>query len=110
MNKLDLLMQLNNVAQPKTTEEQVAELNAKLDGLITFMGVRGSWNGNVFNVAKEDTADGDYLHPILYSVGISIAKDKWYYTDEVGIDLPREALMSGVPVNFDDSNYFDWVV
>lgn len=110
MSNLEKLMKINKVEKPKTNEEQIAELQAKLDGLITFMGVKGQWNGNVFEVIKEEMGSGDYTNPILYKQGMSVELGKWYYTESVGIDLPREAIMSGVPVNFDDNNYFDWVV
>lgn len=108
--RLDELLRINNIEKPKTPAEQIAELNAKIDGLISFMGVKGKWNGNVFEVVKEEMPQGDYTHPILYKVGDSIQNGKWYYTEQVGIDLPREAIQSGVPLNFYDNNYFDWVV
>lgn len=64
---------------------------------------------SVIEVEKKDASEmekGDFLNPLLYSVGMSVEIGKWY-TD--GEDL-WEAIQSGVPANFEDTQYFDIIV
>lgn len=111
--RLDELLKINNVEKPKTPAEQIAEINAKIDGLITFMGVSVQDNGNgVYKVVKpadEETTAGDYLNPIYYVMGMSVDEGNFYYTDEWGRELPREAIDTGTPLSFNDKRYFDWI-
>lgn len=51
------------------------------------------------------TADGSYLHPFAYTVGMTVTVEKWY-TDG---DNVWECIKTGVPVDFSDAEFFDIV-
>lgn len=108
MTKKERLMQLNNITSIKKSDT-IQEVNAKLDAIMDFMGVRGRWNRSVFKVVKATMPKGDYTDPILYEVGATIGDGNFYYTETVGKDLPHEAIKSGIPSNFFDREYFDWI-
>lgn len=52
---------------------------------------------------EEDVTQGTYLNPIQYVNGMEIKITKWY-TDGDNI---WEAIQSGIPTGFDDTEYFD---
>lgn len=88
----------------------VKELNAKIEGLMTFMGLTGSWNGDVFEVVKEKKESGDYTNPILIPEnGITTVTGKWYYTTDK--ELPHEAKQNAFVTteDFFDRTWFDFV-
>lgn len=61
---------------------------------------------NVIEVVKKDDSEfegGDYLNPIFYSQGM-IVKVGLFYTDGDNI---WEALKTGTPLDFNDSEFFD---
>lgn len=93
--------------------ERIAELEAQVDALKNYMGVNAIDKGNgVYEVAKpteEETPAGDYLNPIYYVMGMSVDEGNFYYTDEWGKVLPREAIDTGTPLSFNDKRYFDWI-
>lgn len=66
-------------------------------------------NGNIIaweivpDPAYVATSDGSYLNPIPYEQNIEVEIGKWY-TD--GNDI-WECIENGVPMSFDDKNYFD---
>lgn len=51
----------------------------------------------------EELPEGDYLHPITYTEGMTVVTGKWY-TD--GEDI-WDASKDGVPTGFDDAEYFN---
>lgn len=53
------------------------------------------------------TESGDYIDPIQWASGMSVKNGKWYY--EADKDLPHEAIANGVPADFYDTNFFDFV-
>ncbi len=79
----------------------------KVNALMQYMGLRGRWNGSVFEVVKSEMGSGDYTNPIRWTPGIFVEVGKWYYTDDK--DLPHEALGSGTPVDFNDRAWFDYI-
>lgn len=84
-----------------------AEMTTKLDILMEFMGVHGKWNGDVFQVVKQNPETGDYTDPIRWAVGDEVTSGLWYYDEDK--DLPHEAIANGTPLNFYDKQYFDFV-
>lgn len=108
MTKKERLMQLNGVTSMKKPDP-IQEVNVKIDAIMTFMGVQGRWNGNVFQIVKQTMPKGDYTDPILYDVGATVGEGNFYYTETVGKDLPHQAIKSGVPSGFFDKEYFDWI-
>lgn len=63
---------------------------------------------NVFEVVKQTNfPSGEYLNPIPFTLGMAVTKTLWYYADDK--DLPHEAIASGIPSDFYDSAYFDYV-
>lgn len=80
----------------KDLEEKVGELTYTLKRI----------SDSVIEIEKKDDSDmekGDYLNPIIYSVGMFVKIGLWY-TDGDNI---WEALKDGVPRNFEDREYFD---
>ena len=53
------------------------------------------------------TEDGTYTNPFRYVEGMEIVESKWYFLYDK--DLPHEAIKSGVPSGFYDTEYFDFV-
>lgn len=91
--------------------DPIAKLNAKLDAITNYMGLTVKPIGDgVFEVIKETVASGDYLDPILFVPPMNVEEGKWYYTEEIGKDLPRECMTDANNVtDFDNSMVFDWV-
>lgn len=50
--------------------------------------------------------EGTYINPIQYVVGADVIEGKWY-TDGDNI---WEAIKSGIPSSFEDTEYFDIIV
>lgn len=65
----------------------------------------------VYEVVKAVAQSGEYLDPILWQSGMAVQNGLWYWLneEEYGIDLPHEAVRDGVPKDFDDREYFDFV-
>lgn len=108
-DKLQKLMMLNGI-ESVDKPDPVAEVNAKLDGLMTYMGLSGHWNGQVFEVVKEQMGSGDYTNPILIpAAGLTTTAGLWYYVDDP--QLPHEALQDAfvTPDDFYDRTWFDYV-
>lgn len=96
---IDSLVQAEKSAD--TLEERIARLEEKV-GELTYIE-KALGEGVIEIIKKEEMASGDYTNPIKYVEGMSVEKDKWYYLDDK--DLPREAVKSGTPKNFDDEEY-----
>lgn len=77
--------------RPRTVEE-------KLDALMEYMGVKGVWNGNVFEVVKADMPTGDYTNPIQWVDGMAVTAGLFYWFDDY--DYRLEALADGVPASW----------
>ena len=105
--KLKKLMEKNGV-QGLKKPDHVADINARLDAVLKYQGltVRQTADG-VYEVIKETPRPGDYLDPIQWQAGDSVTAGLWYYTDDK--ILPHEAIQSGVPSDFYDHTYFDFV-
>lgn len=54
----------------------------------------------------EPEETGTFLNPILW-VGQAVEIGKWYFT--VDKDLPHEAVAQGIPNDFYDRQFFDYV-
>lgn len=104
------LMVLNKVEKTKE-QNQFDKLNAKLDMLIKYQELMlKQIDDKQFEVVKDAPASGDYTDPILFVPPMNVEVGKWYYTEAVGKDLPREAMLTSKNVNsFDDKLVFDWV-
>lgn len=108
------LMKINGIKNERKQDdnERIAELEAQVEVLTNYMGVSVVDKGNgVYEVVKkeEETTAGDYLNPIYYVMGMSVDEGNFYYNDEWGRELPREAINTGTPLSFNDKNYFDWI-
>lgn len=108
MNKLERLMEKNEIKSMKkpTESERIAELEKEVETL-TFALQRIS--ENVLEVAKRQEGEmptGDYVNPIQYKAGMSV-EEGLFYTDGDNI---WEAMKTGTPVSFEDTEYFDIIV
>lgn len=106
-DKLKKLMEKNRVPTLKKPDP-VADLNSKLDAIMRYQGltVRQTADG-VYEVIKNTPQSGDYLDPIPWQPGDAVTAGLWYYTEDK--ELPHEAIQSGVPADFYDHTYFDFV-
>lgn len=112
MARLDKLKKLNALDEVKNDKEKIADLEAQVEALTNYMGVRVEDKGNgVYEVVKaeEQITAGDYLNPIYYVMGMSVEEGNFYYNDEWGKELPREAIDTGTPLSFNDRRFFDWI-
>lgn len=74
--------------RPRTVEE-------KLDALMEYMGVKGIWNGQVFEVVKDtEHPSGDYLNPIAFTAPMMVELGRWYFADDP--QLPAECVQAGL--------------
>lgn len=93
----------------ETALELLRADNAELREMMNTLTARFNDLGNgVIEVEKKDDSElpyGDYLNPMAYIIGDEVEAGKWYYTDTVGKDLPRECVKSGIPASFDDGEY-----
>lgn len=71
-----------------------------------YVGLKEQYDG-VGKVVEGTQPAGDYLNPIPYINGMAVEVGKFYYTDDK--DLPHEAMRDGVPADFNDKEYFDFV-
>lgn len=111
--------QLQQVYQDIKTQEDIIERqNATIQQLtaeINKVGYKVVDQGNgVYTVEKDEAAElpsGDYLNPITYNVGDTVEEGKFYHEVGEGKDaeLIWEAIKSGTPVDFADTEYFDIV-
>ena len=110
MTQLEKLMKLNHVTSIKKSDP-IKELNAKLDAILESQEIQlNQIDSHQFEVVKPNTPTGDYLDPILFVAPMDIENGKFYYTEEVGKDMPREAIKYALQVeSFDSRVYFDWV-
>ncbi len=106
-DKLKNLMKKNGVQTLKKLDP-VADLNSKLDAIMRYQGltVRQIADG-VYEVIKHTPQTGGYLNPIPWQPGDAVTAGLWYYMDDK--ELPHEAIQSGVPADFYDHTYFDFV-
>lgn len=82
-------------------------LEEKIDALMEYMGVKvRNMSRGVFEVVKDTPVSGDYIDPIPW-VGQSVQTGLWYYTTDK--DLPHEAIADGLPSDWEDRAYFDWI-
>lgn len=77
-------------------------LEEKFNALMTYMGLRGVWNGSVFEVIKEEMPIGDYVNPISFTEGMAVEAGKFYKFDDDNI---WECIKSGKGSY--TSEYFD---
>lgn len=111
--------QLQQVYQDIKTQEDIIERQNKtieqLTAEINKVGYKVVDQGNgVYTVEKDEEAElptGDYLNPITYNVGDTVEEGKFYHEVGEGKDaeLIWEAIKSGTPVDFADTEYFDIV-
>lgn len=109
--------QLQQVYQDIKTQEDIIERqNATIQQLtaeINKVGYKVVDQGNgVYTVEKDEAAElpsGDYLNPITYNVGDTVEEGKFYHEVGEGKDaeLIWEAIKSGTPADFTDTEYFD---
>ena len=108
MTKSEKLMRMNGIASMKkpTESERIAELEKEVETL-TFALQRIS--ENVLEAVKRQDGEmpiGDYVNPIQYKGGMSV-ESGLFYTDGDNI---WEAVKTGIPVSFEDTEYFDIIV
>lgn len=88
-------------------ESEKDAIRSEYNELISKIGYHFVQNGNVIEVVKDETQvenDGtDYLKPISFEAGMTVKTGLWY-TDGENI---WEAISDGVPVDFNDTDYFD---
>ena len=120
---------LNNENEQHEAEEKLiisAQMNEKALGLLMAIAKHFATNGEgelkqraqeyvglmeqydgVGKVVEGTQPAGDYLNPIPYTNGMAVEVDKFYYTTDK--ELPHEAMKDGVPTDFNDREYFDYV-
>lgn len=87
-----------------------AAVDKTLEAVAEFMGVRGRWNGSVFEIVKGEVETGDFTNPIrIPPNGITTETGKWYYVDDK--ELPHEAITDAFVIaeDFYDRRWFDYV-
>lgn len=109
--------QLGQVYQDIKTQEDIIERQNKtieqLTDEINKVGYKVVDQDNgVYTIEKNEEAEvpsGDYLNPITYNVGDTVEEGKFYHEVGEGKDaeLIWEAIKSGTPVDFADTEYFD---
>lgn len=104
MNKLNLA---NMDLRSKSLEEHIMSLEKQISDLTYTIK---QLSANVQEIIKKDDEDmptGDYLNPIRYVQGMAITVGLWYFLEDK--DLPHEAIASGIPNDFYDTGYFDYI-
>lgn len=81
----------------------VNELPAAKEGYEIKPVLSGNTIAWEFVKSSEISGDGSYLNPITYAEGMEVEAGMWYtYGDNIW-----EAIQNGIPVDFNDNNYFD---
>lgn len=97
-----------HITKIERLEEQLKNQVALTNAIIDSMGVSvNDLGGGVFEVIKPAQQTGDYTDPILWHGGDEVVSGCWYYADDK--DLPHEAIKSGIPSGWYDTDFFDFV-
>lgn len=93
---MDILAKNGLTAADLKPHDPVADLEAKLDALMTYQGLTvRDLGGGVYEVVKADMPTGDYTNPIKWVQGMAVTAGLFYWFDDY--DYRLEATADGIP-------------